>query len=286
MPCLHRTVACNLLRQSSTVSHTHSRVVLTPATFHVTLRIARRHQASDQFHRYLHHPHVEQPDDVDGLVQTKAEQQKWLNTEQWDGYSDTYLCPFMQYPTTVELNKPQLTAKHTILYKCLALVYELYGTLAEDLQQLHDDPLHPQFHLRIARLRREREKIADAIDACYAGLHPTVKTIYDAYLVRRYYHLADWITYVEQKRATLINRLTPEMMSQMQRARHLSESFIRRLKQLEVAFLNNPILALLTNEEMQSYTHDEMVMLQQKAAYFRKMHRLGVNQRDSDIHTV
>ncbi|RNF18618.1 uncharacterized protein Tco025E_04416 [Trypanosoma conorhini] len=249
------------------------------------LRTARRRQASDQFHRYLHNPHIVQPDGVDALPRTKGDQQQWLNTEQWDGYSAAYLRRHMQYPPTNEQPNAQLNSSHALLYACLKTCYECYGPLADELQRLHEDPLHPRFHEKIAHVKKEREKIAAELDRVYADLHPTVKTVYDAYLVRRFYHLADWITHVEQKRHNLLCRLSPEYIQQAKRARGVAEDFIRRLQQLEAAFTHNPTLGLLEGEEGKQYTHDELVMLRQKAAYFRNMRQLGVNQQDADVHT-
>ncbi|ORC85454.1 uncharacterized protein TM35_000351980 [Trypanosoma theileri] len=246
---------------------------------------ARRFQASDQFHRYLHNPHIVQPDGVDPLPRTKGDQQQWLNTEQWDGYSDTYLQRHMQYPPTNEHPNVKLNSSHTLLYKCLNSCYRYYGVLADELQALHEDPLHPRFHEKIAHVKKESEKIAEELDRVYADLHPTVKSIYDAYLVRRYYQLRDWIKHVEQKRHNVLCRLSPEYIRETEHARGVAAHFLHRLQQLETAFTNNPTLGLLADEGDGRYTHDEIVMLRQKAAYFRKMHQLGANQQDADVHT-
>ncbi|KEG10371.1 hypothetical protein DQ04_03811050 [Trypanosoma grayi] len=270
--------ACTLTRCTAAVSAGSSSQL-------VPLLTARRCQASDQFHRYLHNPHIVQPDGVDSLPRTKGDQQQWLNTEQWDGYSTTYLQRHMQYPPTNEHPNVQLNISHPLLQKCLQSCYEYYGDLADKLQELHDDPLHPRFHANIAHVKKEREKIAVELDRVYAELHPTVKSVYDAYLVRRYYHLGDWITHVEQKRHNLLCRLSPEYIRQAERARGVAAHFLDRLKQLEAAFMHNPTLGLLTDEGDGRYTHDELVMLRQKAAYFRKMRQLGVNQQDADVHT-
>ncbi|XQJ24403.1 hypothetical protein NXY56_000292 [Leishmania guyanensis] len=250
---------------------------------------AYRHQATDQFHRFLHHPHVVQPDGVDGLPRVKGDQQQWLNTEQWHGYSETYLKRHMQYPATVELSNPAVNARHDLLYECLGLVYELYGGLAEDLQELHDDPLHPQFHRRISRIKCDRERIAAELDKRYAELHPTVKTVYDAFLVRRYYHLADWIVHVERKRERLINDLSPDLMEKIMRMRGLAEQYLRHLRVLERALYDDPIMGLLEGDRdtnaLDQYTPGELGILRQKAAYFRKMRHFGANQLDADTHT-
>nr|CCC92847.1 conserved hypothetical protein [Trypanosoma congolense IL3000] len=248
-------------------------------------RIARRHQASDQFHRYLHNPHIVQPDGIDSLPRTKGDQQQWLNVEQWDGYSDTYLQQHMQYPPTNEHPNTHLNFTHKLLNKCLRSCYELYGTLADDLQKLHEDPLHPRFHHMIARIKKDREKIAEEIDQVYANLHPTMKTVYDAYLVRRYYQLGDWVEHVEQKRHDILCRLSPEYVQQAARMRGVTAHFISRLKQLESAFTQNPLLGLLDDSLEQQYTHDELAMLRQKATYFRNMRQFGANQQDADTHT-
>ncbi|KAG8345796.1 hypothetical protein ERJ75_001753300 [Trypanosoma vivax] len=248
--------------------------------------VARRLQASDQFHRYLHNPHIVQPDGVDNLPRTKADQQQWLNTEQWDGYSETYLKQHMQYPPTNEHPNGKLNHTHQLLNKCLQTCYEYYGTLADELQGLHEDPLHPQFHKKIEYIKKKRENIAQELDRVYGGLHPTLKTVYDAYLVRRYYHLGDWIEHVEQKRHDILSRLSPEYIRHVESRRGVTEYFLHRLKALETAFTQTPTLGLLGNDTLGGeYTHDELVMLKQKAAYFRNMRQLGRNQHDADVHT-
>lgn len=244
-----------------------------------------RCQSTDQFHRYLHNPHIVQPDGLDGVPRTKGDQQQWLNTEQWDGYSDTYLRRHMQYGGTAEHSNPNISYRHDELYKCLGLVYELYGVLADELQQLHENPLHPHFLLKIENIKEDREKIAKALDKVYTDLHPTVKTVYDAFLVRRYYFLEDWIIYVQKKRERIINGLSPQFVEQMKKSYDLSEQFLSRLRQIESALYNNPILALLPNNELQEYSEKELVMLRQKAAYFRKMKNFGANQFDADVNT-
>lgn len=283
LPCAMRTVPATLT--SSCTSCSAALLHSAGWSFARSLVLARRTQASDQFHRYLHNPHIVQPDGLDNLPRTKGDQQQWLNTEQWDGYSETYLTRFMQYPGTVDHPNPQITPKLEMLNKVLGLCYELYGTLAEELQELHDNPLHPQFHVKIRRLKKDREQIAKVLDEHYGALHPTVKTVYDAFLVRRYYHLADWITHVEMKREHLFDTLSPQYMEQMKRQQGLSEHFIRRLKLMETAFERDPTLAMMSNTELEQYTSGELAMLKQKAAYFRKMKRFGANQLDSDVHT-
>ncbi|EPY38145.1 hypothetical protein AGDE_05786 [Angomonas deanei] len=191
----------------------------------------------------------------------------------------------MQYPATAEHNNPQITPQHPLLYKCLNLVYELYGVLADDLHELHDDPLHPRFHQRIKRIREDREKIAKVLDEQYAALHPTVKTVYDAFLVRRYYHLEDWIKHVERKREKIFETLSPEFINQAAKAADISSAYMERLKQLESLFVQNPTLGMLSENQLEQYTDNELAMLKQKATYFRKLKKFGANQLDSDIHT-
>lgn len=249
------------------------------------LKCITRFQSSDQFHRYLHNPHIVQPDGLDSLPRTKGDQQHWLNTEQWDGYSETYLKRHMQYGATAEHPNTHYNYRHDDLYTCLKLVYDLYGTLAEDLQGLHDNPLHPKFYSIIEQIKKDREAMSKELDRVYGTLHPTVKTVYDAYFVRRYYFLGDWIQYVEKKRDKIIEHLTPEYMEQAKNSTELASHFISRLKVLENALYNNPILALMSNSEMEEYSSNEVAILRQKAAYFRKMKRFGANQYDADINT-
>lgn len=250
-----------------------------------SMRVSRRCQSSDQFHRFLHNPHVVQPDGLDSLPRTKGDQQQWLNTEQWDGYSDTYLKRHMQYGGTAEHPNSHFNYRHDTLYKCLSMVHELYGVLADGLQQLHDNPLHAQFHVKIANIKKDRERIAKALDEVYPGLHPTVKTVYDAYLVRRYYFLEDWIKYVEKKREEILERLSPEYVEHVEKTQQSAERFIQRLRCIEDMLYNNPVLGLLPSDQLEQYSEKELVILQQKAAYFKKMKRFGANQFDADTKT-
>lgn len=253
--------------------------------FHFGWCISRRFQSSDQFHRFLHNPHIVQPDGLDSLSRTKGDQQQWLNTEQWDGYSDTYLKRHMQYGATAEHPNSHFNYRHDILYNCLSMVYELYGVLADELEQLHDNPLHSHFHAKIKVIEKDREKIATALDEIYPSLHPTVKTVYDAYLVKRYYFLEDWIKYVERKREKILERFSPEYVEQMEKTHQCGERFMDRLKCIESMLYNNPVLGLLPSNQLEQYSEKELVILQQKAAYFKKMKRFGANQLDADTKT-
>lgn len=247
--------------------------------------ISQRFQSSDQFHRYLHNPHVVQPDGLDSLPRTKGDQQQWLNTEQWDGYSATYLKRHMQYGGTAEHPNPHYNYRHDDLYKCLSTVYELYGAIADELEQLHYNPLHPQFHKKVVSAKKDRETIAKVLDDIYPSLHPTVKTLYDAYLVRRYYFLDDWIKYVVKKREDILEKLSPEYVEHLKKTCESAGRFMQRLKYIENVLYSNPILALLPTDQLEQYSEKELAVLRQKATYFRKMKRFGANQFDADTKT-
>lgn len=232
-----------------------------------------RFQSTDQSHLYLTNVHVEQPDGLDNIHQTKAAQQHWLNVEQWDGYSDTYLNRFMQYAPTIDNVGSHFQFKHPDLDRCLKSVFDLYGPCAAKLEKLNDDPLHARFHSWLAEVRRDREKIAVELDKVYPSLHPTVKIVYDAYLVRRYYHLEEWAKYVEKKRAEILERMTPEYMEHMKKAKGLADSFIFHLEKLETAIAHEPTLGML--QDSHNYTDLEMAVIRQRASYFRKTRKYG-----------
>jgi hypothetical protein len=246
-----------------------------------SLSCSVRHQSTDQYHRFLHRPHVVQPDGVDGIAETKSAQQMWLNTEQWDGYSDTYLKRFMQYPSSVELPNPQVTPKNPLLDECLRYVFELYGPCAERLLKLHQDPLHPRFHEWLQSVRDGREKIAVVLDKHYAALHPTVKTVWDAHLVRKYYVLEDWANHVEKKRCNLFERLSPEHIEFMLKAKGASDEYIQRLEKLKMVFVADPAAGILPDGC--HYTEEEVMMVRQKAQYYRHMHKFGANKHAANM---
>ena len=249
-----------------------------------TLLTTSRMQSTDQHHRFLNRPHIVQPDNLDSLPRTKGDQQLWLNTEQWDGYSDTYLKQFMQYTPANEHPMPQVSYRNSTLNECLGVVFSIYGPLAEDLQVLHDDPLHPRFHERIKKIKKGREALAVHLDKVYAELHPTVKTLYDAFVVRRYYHLEDWIKHVEKKRETLFERLSPEHIAQVEKARGLSSAYIERLKALGQVMENAPLSGLLESHDQ--YSELELAALKQKVSYFRKMRKFGSSADEADFRPL
>lgn len=210
----------------------------------------------------------------------------WLNTEQWDGYSDTYLKQFMQYTPANEHPMPQITYRNSTLNTCLGVVFSIYGPLAEELQVLHDDPLHPRFHERIQKIKKGREALAEHLDKVYQDLHPTVKTIYDAFVVRRYYHLEDWIKHVEKKRANIFERLSPEHIEHMEKARGLTASYVERLKALGKVMEQAPLSGLLEADLHGQYSELELQSLRQKVTYFRKMRKFGSASDEADFRPL
>jgi DNA-binding MarR family transcriptional regulator len=227
---------------------------------------------------------------VDDLVRTKIIQQQWLNTEQWDGYSDTYLTRHMLYGSTVEAPTSQLTPKQPILHPLLTRVFTLYGPLANVLHDLQDDPLHPAFHHKMDRdVKPHVEKIAEELDRVYPTLHPTVKTLYDAYLVRRYFHLQDWIKHVEKKRAELLSRLSPEYIEQALTGRQVAERHMESLRRIAPLFSSSAGDAdegMLQLTPGSMFSVEEIQVLKQRARYTRNMRRLGANWDFADQHTV
>ncbi|CUG61715.1 transmembrane protein, putative [Bodo saltans] len=239
-----------------------------------------RHMASDTYHSYLKNVRIEQSDGLDDLPTTKEAQQMWLNTEQWSGYSDHYLGRFMQYPATAEHYVPELNMRTPLLDKVLRYCYELYGPCAEILEKLHADPLHPRFHERLAKVRAGRDAIGAVIDKEYASLHPTVKTLWDAFLVRRYFFLEDWAKHVEKKRAQFFERMSPEHITFMLKAKGLSDENIMRLEKMQQVLLADPAASIIP--EGYHYSEDEVVMIRQKAQYYRNQKRFGMNFTSAD----
>jgi hypothetical protein len=253
------------------------RVALSSST---ALCCSHRRMASDQYHAYLRNVHIVQPDGLDDLASTKDAQQMWLNTEQWSGYSDSYLTRFMQYPATTEHYVAEFNVKNPALDKVLRYCYDLYGPCAELLESLHADPLHPRFHERIAKVRAGREKIGAVIDKEYANLHPTVKTVWDAFLVRRYFFLEDWAKHVEKKRQQFFERMSPDHIKCMLTAKGLSDDHIMRLEKMQQVFIADPAAAIMP--EGYQYTEEEAVMIRQKAKYYRNQKRVGMNFDSAD----
>jgi hypothetical protein len=172
--------------------------------------------------------------------------------------------------------------RHILLEECLEYVFKLYGPLAQQLHMLHEDPLHPKFWETIAAIRKGKEKIAEVLDHVYPNVHPTIKTVYDAYLVRRYYHLEDWIKHVEAKRNAIFENFSPEFVAEAEKLKGIAEVHIERLKKLEVAFHADPVLGLL--DESKSYSPEEIQMFRQKVQYHRNMMRVGYNNTFADTH--
>lgn len=225
----------------------------------VHVSAAKRSIASDSYHNYMSEVPVQQTANVDTIYRVKADQQDWNDTSQWVGYSDTYLGKVMRYVPTVEPGNVPLGYHTVLMDKIFGLVYNEYGTAAEILEELEADPLSPDFHHRVMEAQEAAAEFEDGIDKLYASLHPTYKTVADAYLARRHYTLQDWIKLVIKKRKEVLEKLSPEYLSKVSQMRGIAQSHVRSLERLGRAFDEDPAFHLqkagLTDEEMEVMTY-------------------------------
>jgi hypothetical protein len=261
----------------------------TTAAVKTSFVVSARSTTGNLSHHFLNHVPIIQPDGLDDFTKTKIAQQQWLNTEQWDGYSDTYLARHMVYGSTVDAPTSQLTPKQPLLHPLLEKAFTLYGPLADILHDLQDDPLHPAFHTKINEVKSNVEKIAEELDRVYPALHPTVKTMYDAYLVRRYFHLRDWIKHVEKKREDILNRLSPDYIEEITKGRDVAQRHIDSLRRIAKIFCSaagDADEGFLQLAPGSMFTLEEIQVVKQRARYARNMRRLGANWSFADQHTV
>jgi len=247
----------------------------------LNVRIASRH-LTDEHHRYLKHVRIEQPDGVDDQYRVKNEQQNWLDREQWAGYSDAYCKKMMSYLPGHEHFFSPIAFPAPELNKCLALVFNAYGAAASILHELHDDPLHPQFHERMTQVVANAKELERGIDEVYAGLHPTVKTVYDAFAVRRYYHLMDWIEHVKAKRHRILTSTPQELLLEIEKVSQLCEMHIARLRQLRDSLADEEHLYLI---EGKGFSEEEVAVVRRHARYFRAARLFGENSTYGDTHS-
>jgi hypothetical protein len=246
--------------------------------------VSRRQQAagSDQYHHFLDDPEVIQSDSVDTAARVKNDQQMWNNTEQWNGYSDTYLTRFAQYPSTFE-NANGIEHQNPLLNRLLHIAYAVYGDAAEILEELENDPLHPDFHNQLNSARDRTLDLAKKIDDIYAPMHPTEKTMVDALLVRRWHTLQDWQVTVTKKRAAVLDALSPEFMAQQVKSKGVVAQHLARLKQMEDMINRDPVL--LMGQDVFGLNEEELVVARQKARFFHKSKMFGKSFSQSEVNS-
>ena len=242
---------------------------------------ARRGIYGDDMHfNYLHEPKVVQTNAVDSILRTKIDQYDWLQTQQWEGYSDTYLKRHMRYGPHSDTPNGELKFHHPIEDKVLTICYENYGRGADLLESVEADVLQPSFHYKVGRAKEFKQSLEMEIDALYPTVHPTFKLLIDAMLVRRFYQMEDWITLVERKRRQTLERLSPEFIKQQQAARGLGESYLRNLAKVEEIFATNPTHYIA---EASGFSEEEMEFVQQRVMHMRKTRTFGRATTSNDV---
>jgi hypothetical protein len=217
--------------------------------------------------QHLKHVDVKQADGVDDPQRVRAEQQRWLNHEQYSGYSDSYLRKGMTYAPQYEyLNSSHLTRANKVLAEICDVVFRVYGEAADALEEAELNPLHPRFNELVATAKAKRGELEAEIDRRYPDAHPTVKTMYDAMLVRRWQTLEDWTELVQRKRAQALDRLSPEWIDELEKQRGVAADYLARLKHIGTAMEANPVAFL----EGSGFTEKELVMIERRMRFFRK----------------
>jgi hypothetical protein len=233
---------------------------------------------------HLHHPEIKQHDGVDDIIRVKAEQQKWLNHEQYAGYSDSYLQREMQFtPQYEQMAWMTSTTLNKYLVEIGDIVYTHYGAAADALEEAEANPLHPNFNALVETARAGRGKLEAELDRLYGQAHPTVKTLYDAMLVRRWQTLEDWIELVQRKRAQTLDRLSPEWIEELEKQRGVAAEYKARLRHIGTAMEANPVAFL---EATGQFTEKELVMIERRKRFFKKAAEFGtsITSRDMNPH--
>ena len=244
-----------------------------------TLLESRRTVGTGHYHHYLNKTRVEQTEGTDTVLQTHADTQMWLNTQQWGGYSDTYLKHWMQYQPPVQ-NSRTFEYRNFELDHMMKIVYQYYGAASDLLVEIEDDPLDPHFHRKLEKAKKFGEQFATEIDKKYAELHPTVKILYDAWCARRYMQLQDWYVLVERKREKIFEKISPEWIEKQAKMKGVAKYHMDRLQQLGQDLERDPTMFLETS----AFSEKEVEMLKQKMRYFRHIKQYGKAQMSGDLH--
>ena len=240
-----------------------------------------RFQSVDLFHNYLNRPTVLQNDGMEHTFQTRAAQQDWNNLEQFEGYSNSYLSRPMSYMIGDEAyaantNETPLRS----VERCLKVCYEVYGPAADILESLYQDPLQATFNQRMEQVEVHKKQLEKEIDKVYADAHPTEKLFLDAHLVRRFFFLDDFAAAAKKKRASILDRLTPEQLDKVAAMRGIAERSKTQLALIRNVMEDNVDVARL--EEM-GFSEMELVAVKQKANYYRNIKKFGGMAHASDF---
>ena len=242
---------------------------------------SRRGIYGDDMHfNYLHDPKVVQTNGVDNFLRTKTDQYDWLQTQQWEGYSDTYLKRPVRYGPHSDTPNGNMKFHHPNEDRIFDIAYETYGRAAENLMSCEEDVLQPQFHEKLRRAKEWTAHMAKEIDEMYPTVHPTFKLMMDGLLVRRFYQLEDWIEMVQRKRKKTIERLSPEFIAQQRKMRGIAESYTRNLERVEAIFESNPTHYLT---DVCGFNDEEMEFVEQKVMFIRKTKILGRANTSQDV---
>lgn len=221
-----------------------------------------------------HNKKIAQSDGVDDIMRVKAEQQRWLDHEQYQGYSDTYLKPTAKFKPLYEIpgNRGSgFGSPLNAIDEICNIVYSIYGEAADVLEELEANPLHPQFKEMLETARNRRVALEKKIDEIYEGAHPTIKTMYDSMLVKRWQTLEDWIKLVEKKRENTLRKVSPEWIEEIEKQKGIAEQFKSRLKHLGTAMEDNPVAFL----EGSGFNEEEMALIERRKKFFTKQKTFG-----------
>lgn len=251
---------------------------VTPSSLLTTYQLQQRRWQID--HEYLRRGPKVDSAGLDFGGSHVGLQAEALHNEQWEGYSDSYLARTPNYMSRYEsTHKP---TSSDAFDKTLELAYFVYGEAADRLLLLQNDPLHSDFHNILAKAEKYREDLAAEIDEIYASSHPTVKTLIDAFGVRRYYFLIDWEIAVVNKRREILEKLSPEFITESIRGKQVAESYKEHLKHLGDFIGQTTALPAYIDES--KFTEEEMVVLRRKIKHDRNMRQFGRSVHESDYN--
>uniref|UniRef100_A0A7S1W4K7 Uncharacterized protein n=1 Tax=Neobodo designis TaxID=312471 RepID=A0A7S1W4K7_NEODS len=268
-----------MLTCSTRVVVAHARRSLLSASSAV-LTTRRTIYGDDMHYNYMHDPKIVQTNGVDNFLRTKVEQYDWLQTQQWEGYSDTYLKRAVRYGPHSDTPNGNLKFHHPNEDKICRIAYETYGRSADLLLSLEEDVLQPAFHEKLSRAKEFKEALAKEIDEMYPTVHPTFKLMIDGMLVRRFYQLEDWIEMVQRKRKKTIEKLGPEFFEQQHKMRGIAESYMRNLERVESVFQSNPTHYL---GEVCGFNEEEMAFVEQRVMFLRRTKKMGLASSSADL---
>ena len=240
----------------------------------------------DSYYNYLDKMKVVQTNNVDSFMIVKNEQYDWQVTQQWAGYSDTYLARHLRYVPSNEQGAGAPKFETPVMDKVLDLCYNIHGRAADILEDLEGDVLQKAFHEKLAHARTYAKEFEAEIDKFYAPLHPTFKTLADAWLVRRHFALQDWFKLVEKKRRQTLERLSPEFIEQQEKLKGIAASHMRNLRRVGEYFEQDHAFPLTEAYAESGLTEEEFEIVRQKATYHRRRKNFGKVMLHSDQYSM